>query len=183
MRLCGILVLVVTVCSCRESRRRIMLRKAENERLKSVRRRKVALKHKATRERVNASAQYVHARARTCRCYVCAWLWLCVRVCRCLCRACVCVHISARGLYCVRLWLCVIESAPKHLHQSSGRTATTVSLRAVRTLTKSRSAAERGWRSWRLTRRVGSRRIRLMRCAWVLALHALPVSLTGPCRR
>jgi len=93
MRLCGILVLVVTVCSCRESRRRIMLRKAENERLKSVRRRKVALKHKATRERVNASAQYVHARARTCRCYVCAWLWLCVRVCRCLCPCpCLCAH-------------------------------------------------------------------------------------------
>lgn len=80
MRLCGILVLVVTVCSCRESRRRIMLRKAENERLKSVRRRKVALKHKATRERVNASAQYVHARARACRCYVCAWLAVCACV-------------------------------------------------------------------------------------------------------
>ena len=90
MRLCGMLVLVVTVCSCRESRRRIMLRKAENERLKSVRRRKVALKHKATRERVNASAQYVHARARACRCYVCAWLAVCACVsvpvpCLCLC--------------------------------------------------------------------------------------------------
>lgn len=90
MRLCGMLVLVVTVCSCRESRRRIMLRKAENERLKSVRRRKVALKHKATRERVNASAQYVHARARACRCYVCVAVAVCACVsvpvpCLCLC--------------------------------------------------------------------------------------------------